>query len=124
MGSSGEGSDLDPDLKEAAKAARQWVEESVPWAAGQKSKGGEDLSEQRAPQRHAADPEHPAPGLYPGAGNDTRTQRAGTGAAEFTLIGEVLKFAKDVLGHPMTWLVIALIVIGSAGMSMARRRSK
>ena len=123
MGASGEGSDFDPDLKEAAKAARQWVEESVPWAR-QKSKGDDDLPEQRPHQSDATDPERAATGLYPGTSNETRGPRVGAGTVEFNLFREMLKFARDVLWHPMVWLVIALIVIGSAGMSMAKRRSK
>jgi hypothetical protein len=122
-GPAGEGSDLDPDLKEAAKAARQWIEESVPWAR-QKSSGVDDSPEQRPRQGDATDPERPAPGVYPGTGGDTRAPRVGISPAELNFLSEILKFAKDVFGHPMVWLVIALIVIGSAWMSMAKRRSK
>jgi hypothetical protein len=122
-GPSGEGTDFDPDLKEAAKAARQWVEESVPWARST-PKDADDSPEQRAPHRDATGPEQAAPGQYPGAAGNSRGPRVAAAPAEFNLVGEILRFAKDVLGHPLVWLVVALIVIGSAGMSMTKRRSK
>jgi hypothetical protein len=123
MALAGEGGDLDPDLKEAAKAARQWVEESVPWAR-QKSKGGDDRPEPRPRQGDATDRERAVPGMYPNVAGDTRGPRVSAGTAEFNLLDELLKLAEDVIGHPLMWLAVALIVIGSAGMSIAKRLSR
>jgi hypothetical protein len=111
-----DGADVAPELREAAKAARQWVDESVPWA--QQRGQGDDPSQARSRQDDSADPEH----AVPGAIGDK--PRAGSASVEVYLLGEMLKFVKDVAGHPMTWLVVALIVIGTAGVSMAKRRAR
>jgi hypothetical protein len=122
--SAGDGADLDPDLKEAAKAARQWVEESVPWAQ-QRSKGQDDSSEPHSRQRDAIESEHAIAGeLYPEGATDGRGPRMGTPLAEMNIGTEALKFIKEVLSHPMTWLVVALVVMGMVAVSMAKRRAK
>jgi hypothetical protein len=122
-GPQGEGGDLDPDLKEAAKSARQWVEESVPWAK-QKTTASDDASESRR-RADATEPEQAPPGsVYTNGGSENRSVRPSSRSGEFNFVGELIKFLKDVLGQPIAWLVIALIVAGSAGVSMAKRRAK
>ncbi|MEN3349725.1 MAG: hypothetical protein V7632_3360 [Bradyrhizobium sp.] len=124
--SASDGADIDPDLKEAAKAARQWVEESVPWAQ-QRSKGQDDSSEAHSRQRDATESEAEraiAGELYPGSATDGRGPRMGTPPAEMNIGTEAVKFIKEVLSHPMTWLVVALVVMGMVAVSMAKRRAK
>lgn len=122
------GDDIDPDLKEAAKAAHQWVVESMPWARRLNfgdtpyelaNEGAESLARVLPPTWFTAGSEGPNVG-------DSRESRAGRDldqAHRFNLVGEALKFAKELLEHPMTWLVIALVILGKLAVWTAGRHT-
>ncbi|MDE2628661.1 MAG: hypothetical protein KGL99_16060 [Burkholderiales bacterium] len=123
------GDEIDPDLKDAAKAAHQWVMESMPWARQLNfgdvpyqlaNEGAEALSRVLPRTWLTTGPEGPNVG-------DTRESRSSVGmdqAHRFNLVGEALKFAREVLEHPMTWLVIALMVLGKLAVWMAGRHTR
>ena len=120
--------DIDPDLKEAARAAHQWVREAVPWPRQLNvgdapydlfKAGAEGLVKFLAPAVSGTGPDE----AYPGDPQEPRTFRGAAQPNRINLVGEVLKFVKEVLGHPMSWLVIALMAIGKVAVSIASRRS-
>ena len=119
-----EGDDLDPDLKGAAKAARQLLRDAMPWTEPQE--GG---TNGRGPD--VATPDGVGRGgLYAGSASEQYAAGAAgaAGAAQRpgdpNLVRDAIKRVREVLEHPMTWLVIALIAVGSAGVSIAKRRAK
>lgn len=120
--------DIDPDLKEAAKAAHQWVVESMPWA--RRLNFGDapyDLANESAEAlARMLQPTWLATGSERSNVGDTQESRASRGMAQaqrFNLVGEALKFARELLEHPMTWLVIALVAIGKLAVLLAGRRT-
>ena len=116
-----EGDDLDPDLKGAAKAARQLLRDAMPWTEPQE--GG---TNGRGPDVTTPDGVGRG-GLYAGSASEQYAAGA-AGAAQRpgdpNLVRDAIKRVREVLEHPMTWLVIALIAVGSAGVSIAKRRAK
>ena len=120
--------DIDPDLKEAAKAAHQWIVESMPWARRLNfgdapyelaNESAEALARMLQPTWLATGSQ----GRNVGDAQESRAERGMDQAHRFNLVGEALKFAKELLEHPMTWLVIALVAIGKLAVAMAGRRT-
>ncbi len=127
-GAAVETADIDPDLKEAAKAAREWVREAVPWA--QKSNASDAAPDPSQEAGTGADGSLAPNGARAGstgpnaAGTaDQRTSRGAAQAVQVNFVGEIIKVVKDVLAHPMAWLVIGLIATGSVAVSMTKRRA-
>ena len=120
--------DIDPDLKDAAKAAHQWIVESMPWARRLNfgdapyelaNESAEALARMLQPTWLATGSQ----GRNVGDAQESRAERGMDQAHRFNLVGEALKFAKELLEHPMTWLVIALVAIGKLAVAMAGRRT-
>src|SRR5947207_3735366 len=118
-----DGDGLNPELKRAAKAARQWVDDAIPWAqsstpadATAKSSAGEGADADSASFEDRAS-------RYPGPAGDRPAARAGARADDFRIASEVSKFAAEVLRHPLTWLVIAVMALGRGLVSLSHRRT-
>lgn len=120
--------DIDPDLKEAARAAHQWVVESMPWTRRLNFGDApyELANESAEALARMLQPTWLATGSQEPNVDDAQESRAGRGvdqAHRVNLVGEALKFARELLEHPMTWLVIALVALGKLAVLMAGRRT-
>ena len=122
--------DFDPELKEAAKAALQWVREArdriEPARAGQGFEAadrsasapagnaagfsGDMRSTPGQPREYQATP-LPGHPIGPPTGTGLDPIQAG------------IKLVKDIAGHPLTWLLIVLVVLGSVGVAFLQHQS-
>lgn len=122
--------DLDPELKEAAKAALQWVQEarerfeparadqvfeatarsaSAPVGGAAGSPG--DMRSTPMPREYQATPP-PGHPIGPSTG------------AELDPIRAAIKLVKDIVGHPLTWLLLVLVALGSVGVAFLKFQSR
>jgi hypothetical protein len=134
------------DFRRAGKAALQWLKDSVPWL--RKEPQGEEPG--RVPEPAAAWAASPLEGgkadphaLAGGVGGMHLAEGSGTGPLpagapvvhggkaatqmldpQVNIVREVIDTLRMVIGHPMTWLIVALFVIGSYAMSKFDRRPK
>jgi len=128
-------------LRDMGKTALQWLKDTLPWlrkepdedsVAARHSTDGlaspfEDGKTVRSVPVGAADhagalvPPQTAPGAA--LGNDSNARGPAIGSTQNT-VSEVIEFARVVLGHPMTWLGVALFVIGALALSKFDRRPK
>ena len=105
---------LDPDLKRAAKAARDWVHDAVPWSDDAKAS---DQGRKPAPTDGAA-LENPQGGPHP-AGS-----RAVAALAERDFFVEVILFIRDLPSQPIAWVILALFGLGSLAVSFLGRSKR
>jgi hypothetical protein len=127
------------DLRESAKAVLLWLKEAMPWTRKQADDDTarhvqdwrESVREDAQPQRNpAAATAQGADGpvaaqVRPGAGlGYDSNPRLQTYGAEQNVMREIVDIARIVLDHPMTWLVVALFVVGALVVSKFDRRPK
>lgn len=131
-------------LRTAGKAALQWLKAALPWfgkaadedssaktasghPAGWLASPFEDRKAIRSiPAGAAAHADASVmPQSAPGAalGYDSNARGPALGATQ-NAISEVIEIARMVLEHPMTWLGVALFVIGALALSKFDRRPK
>lgn len=125
-------SEIDLDLKEAAKTAREWIREGARWiqpARSRAANGGYQESESAdwpTPERErgAAGPQgtvtlEPAPsGEYPQTSERRFPSGQPTMMGEINLIQEGIKVVRELAEHPITWLLIPLVALGGVVMWM------
>ena len=110
---SGEYADIDPDLKEAAKASLQWAHEvkemvlpSGPGAADgmgtETAWAGDPPPRNTWPGVEYSSPSQPAPG---------QGRHVGAGP---NLIDEAIELFREITGHPVTWLLLPIVAFGGA----------
>lgn len=102
----GPGSDEDDlNLREVGKAAIQWAKSSLPLLDGDA-----DTSEagQRAVEAEGTDG---APIVVIDT-SDAKAATRGRMNAEENIVRVAVHFIREVVAHPMTWLVVSLVVIG------------
>lgn len=133
--------DADPSgLRDMGKAALQWVKDSLPWLTDNES--AHDGNPQvphavdwsapalaggaaREGRLGAGQLPHAAPSsdLTPSMGFDGSDKRWATGSDQ-NLVRAVIEALREVLAHPMTWLVAALFVVGGIVVKRIDRRPK
>lgn len=126
-------------LREAAKAAVEWVKDAVPWL---RSEGDDD--NQPSTPRQAVDWDGSVEGGARGPGGLAGSNLAGAGIGgggaagvilpppkpesseevQRQLLRDAIEMFTALISHPMTWLVIALFVIGGYAMGKIDRRPK
>jgi hypothetical protein len=131
--------DIDPDLKDAAKAAlelareaRQWMDPTRPGAAadaGQEpgapqgsvpqKEGGAVATESAARPNVNADPDLD----YPSTPEDAQTRALRTGE-RVNLIREATKNIREFVEHPLTWLMITIVALGAFALQIAQYRGQ
>lgn len=138
--------DAEQSLRAMGKAAVDWLKQSVPWLRDDADDGGADKhaslgdatdwstsalgggqSGQNAMpgtmQVPTATGQLPSgPGYNEGIGN--ATAQAMVEDPNQNLIRIIAKYVREVLEHPMTWLVLSLVVVGAIAMKKADRRPK
>ncbi len=126
----GDGStDIDPDLKEAAKTALQWAREAKHWVTPASSGADDGTFQQLEPTdgstfekgRGAAGsiritPSKPEPG--------TDLPYARSTVAEIDLIREAIKFIREVAWNPVTWLLMPLVALASVAVWVVQNRAQ
>ena len=120
------------EVRDFGKAALQWAKGSLPWL----SDGAEDEPASMPTEINWADGPSREAGaaikLIVEAGQSQPGSRAdGTTPSDTkaavpagNLVRDSIRAAQKVLSHPMTWLVVSLLVIGGIAMSLADRRPK
>jgi hypothetical protein len=130
-------------LRKLGRAAVHWIQESVPWFRGRPGDGGEapspvgwsDASLSGSPDAQGQQDRNPNSTVIADAPASRHSEPPSgasyQGAAQHeardsghNLIREAVKAVQEVLGHPMTWLVISLVVVGSVLVSVVDRRPK
>lgn len=127
-------------LRGMGKSALQWVKEAVPWLRGAEKTSDADQGKAVDMPDWSASPleagqagrgERPRSSQSPGTsaagdplsavgyGNPAPTQRM---SSEENLLRIVVSVLREVLEHPMTWLVISLFVIGGIVVKRIDRR--
>jgi hypothetical protein len=132
-------------LREMGKAAVHWLKESVPWlrsdadesGAGQHVlpnsadwstsplEGGRTERNAMAGSTQVPDANGqgaPVPWSTAGYGNTARQTTVLD--PEQNLVQVVVKLVREVLEHPLTWLVVSLVVVGAIAMKKFDRRPK
>lgn len=128
------------DVKDFGKAAIAWLKGTVPWLqsddleadvagghadgsiAWSGAAGGPGSPDGRLPAGSSTGPLNAATaagGYLDGTPRSSRPQDY-----ERNLVREAVAMVKEVLAHPMTWLIIAIFAIGGVAMSLADRRPK
>lgn len=133
-------------VREMGKAVVHWLKESVPWLRSDADEGAADkqvvvnsadwstspLEGGKAGQNAMAgtmqgpgivDPVGPGPWSSANNGNKTGAL-ASSMDPEQNLVRKAAKLVREVLEHPMTWLVVSLVIIGSIAIKKADRRPK
>ena len=123
------GIEIDPDLKEVAKTALQWAREAKHWVDPASSGADTGIFQQPEPTDGSAfekgdgragptriTPSNPGPGTDPPYARSTAT--------ELDLIREAIKFIREVAWHPVTWLLMPLVVLGSAAVWVVQHRAQ
>lgn len=125
--------EIPAEIRSAGKAAVQWIKGMLPWSsdANDAELPDTEINWSNGPSRHGSSA---AALLLEGAGNAARASNddGGHGAAESVrpaqgrpnLLREGIEATKEVLSHPMTWLIVSLCVIGAIAVSLADRRPK
>jgi len=128
------------ELRDMGKAAVQWVKDSLPWLTDNDSAhdgspqllGAADWSAPalagggaREGRPGASQLPHAAPSsdLTTGVGYGGSDKRSATGSGQ-NLVHAVVEALREVLAHPMTWLVAALFVVGGIVVKKIDRRPK
>lgn len=118
---------LDPELKEAAKTALQWIQEAKERIQPTGASQGFEAADGSAPTGGAVEPSGNIVST-PGRREYQPTFQQGnpigppTGA-ELDLIREAIKLVKEVAWHPLTWLLMALVALGSAAAGVMQHRA-
>lgn len=129
---------IDPELREFGKAAWQWVKDRADWLRGDEAPEPSPPSTSRIEWADAgpggigaAGFGGPVSGGSAHAGNPAvfgpPPAPAGRGSAfgpEGNPIQQVIDALREILEHPMTWLVIALVGIGAVAVKKLDRRPK
>jgi hypothetical protein len=136
--------DDEGDFRQFGKSALQWLKDALPWlrnepednelggraetdvgtlSASPLDEGNPQLLSSAAAKQRigTAGEAHMSFGAAAPQGSNGETQRLDS---ESNIVREVVDFIRMLVGHPMTWLVIALFVIGGYAMSMFDRRPK
>ncbi len=102
----GVGSDEDDlNLREVGKAAIQWAKSSLPLLDGDADKTEAD---HRAVEAGSTDD---APTVVIDV-SDAKSAPRGRTDAEENIVRVAVHFIREVVAHPMTWLVVSLVIIG------------
>lgn len=123
------GDDLDPELKEAAKAALQWVREARERIEPARAGHGFDAADGSASAPAGSAEGSPGDmGSTPGPREYQATPiLRGTidplTSAELDPIWAAIRLVKDIAGHPLTWLLMVLVGLGSVGVAFLQHRS-
>lgn len=143
--SAGRGVSDDPEpleeLRDFGKAAVHWLKDAIPWLKSEsadsfKPIGTGPLEWSGAPAGVTAPSRAGQAPLA--SGTETQTgamEQASVGRydehsrkeaiqAERNVIREAVQMLRNVLQHPMTWLVVSLFIVGGIAMSVADRRPK
>ena len=116
---------IDPDLKDAAKSALQWMHEAkqlmlpsgIGTAAGTGQEPGTAIgSAPRYTSGGAGDGNSGADGQATAQGRRSGDTR--------NLIREAIALAKEVAAHPVTWLLLLLVAFGGAAASVLQYRAR
>ncbi len=129
--------EIDPELTEAAKTALRWAHDAKQWAqpAPPGADGGAYPDTESAAAmaseiaRAAADARRgmaPNPGLGEVDPTDPeRTRSYGRpGAADVNFVQEGLKLIRDIAEHPVTWLLMPVLVFGMAVVWVVQYRAQ
>lgn len=123
------------EVRDFGKAAVQWVKGALPWRSDDAHDGPAtvptEINWADGPSREVgaaikliveSGQDKSATRSDAGAGNTASDAKAGTSAGN--LVRDGIQAAQKFLSHPMTWLVLSLVVIGVIAMSLADRRPK
>jgi hypothetical protein len=137
--------DDDWELRDMGKSAVQWVKDKMPWLRSDGNAGSlgggigngsvnptewsqSPLEGGKATRSEPAGmPQTPDVSVAtPQSGGTAwrEPQRRDSVDVERNLVREAIKFIREVLEHPMTWLVISLFVVGGIVMTKVDRRPK
>lgn len=121
--------ELDPELKEAAKAALQWAREAKHWVdpAGSGADAGtfQQPESTDGPVFEKGGGGSGPVGITPSTrGPGTDPPYARSAIAEVDLIREAIKFIREVAWHPVTWLLMPLVALGSAAVWVVQHRAQ
>jgi hypothetical protein len=131
-------------LREVGKAALHWLKETIPWLRSDADEGdghrngppqaadwsasplegGRTGGNAFAGSPHTANPAGqvpPDPGSSVGYGSTAPPKFL---APEENIVQVFAKVVREVLEHPMTWLVVALVVVGAIAVKKFDRRPK
>lgn len=135
--------DVDPwGLREVGKAAAHWIKETVPWLRSDEDESSATKTGVPDAADWSASPlDGSAPGRGSRAGSTHLTGAVSTGPSDPTLtvgytateartapdpdqniVRKAINAIREVLEHPMTWLVVSLFVIGAIAVKKMDRR--
>jgi len=122
-------SEIPAEVRSMGKAAVQWIKGVLPWSGDRDESPDTEVNWSNGPSRHSGSA---AAVLLEGSGdaarasNDTanRGEEARPAGSQRNLLRDGIEAAREVLTHPMTWLVVALCIIGAIAFSLADRRPK
>ena len=122
------GIDIDPELKQAVKTTLQWAHDAKQWVEPGHSgaaDGGDKASESAAvlAARVAAAAADSRGAEYPPPNQQARLYGPSAGD-EFDPVRAGLKLLMDIADHPVTWLLIPLLVFGLAAASLLQHRAQ
>lgn len=129
------------ELRDLGKAAMHWIKDSIPWlrsdgsdspvqpTSGQIEWSGSPAGvgpavRQAVPGTAPAMDSPAGPNASPSPGPYDDRARKEAIQSERDVIRDFIRYLREILQHPMTWLVIALFMIGGIAMSIADRRPK